>query len=194
MDISDVLPSATSPPPTVRIGRRSLVVLAGLPGAGKSTVLGKLRGGADISTLDSDQVRAVLHKVLPSRLPYRYYRPLVHLVHRSRIAWRCARTSGPVVAHEPATRATTRALLLTFAWLTGRQRVLVWLHVDPREALAGQRARGRLIRPGSFLRHVHRAERMHQQLRDGATPRGWHRVHLFTRNQVADGLRLDVVA
>lgn len=178
----------------MRVGRRSLVVLAGLPGAGKSTVLGKLRGGKDISTLDSDQVRARLRKVLPDSLPYRYYRPLVHLVHRSRIAWTCLRTPGPVVAHEPATRATTRVLLLMFGWLTGRQRVLVWLHADPREALAGQQARGRLIRSGSFQRHVLRADRMHQRLLGGAAPHGWHRVHLFTRNQVVDGVRLDVVA
>ncbi|MGW3469213.1 AAA family ATPase [Saccharopolyspora sp. NPDC000995] len=194
MDISDVLPPPASPPPTVRVSRRSLVVLAGLPGAGKSTVLRKLHGGNDISTLDSDQVRARLRKVLPVHLPYRYYRPLVHLVHRSRIAWKCLRTSGPVVAHEPATRATTRVLLLMFGWLTARQRVLVWLHADAREALAGQRARGRLIRSRSFQRHVLRADRMDHRLRGGAAPRGWSRVHLFTRNQVVDGLRLDVVA
>ncbi|MGP4017884.1 AAA family ATPase [Saccharopolyspora sp. 5N708] len=176
------------------IGRRSLVVLAGLPGAGKSTVLGKLHGSAGVSTLDSEQVRARLRKVLPARLPYRYYRPVVHLVHRTRIAWFCLRASGPVVAHEPATRATTRAMLLLFGWLTGRQRVLVWLHAEPREALAGQQARGRLIRPRSFLRHVRRAEEMHWKLRDGQPPYGWHRVHLFTRDQVEDGLQLDVVA
>ncbi|MCI2419224.1 ATP-binding protein [Saccharopolyspora sp. K220] len=178
----------------MRIGRRSLVVLAGLPGAGKSTMLRKLRGGTGVSTLDSEQVRTRLRKVLPTRLPYRYYRPVVHLVHRTRIAWFCLRTRGPVVAHEPATRATTRAMLLLFGWLTGRQRVLVWLHADPREALAGQQERGRLIRPTSFLRHVQRADRMHQKLRGGGTPYGWHRVHLFTRDQVEDGLRLDVVA
>lgn len=194
MDIPDVLPVAASPPPTVRIGRRSLVVLAGLPGAGKSTVLRKLRGTADVATLDSEQVRAKLRRVLPTRLPYRYYRPLVHLVHRTRIAWRCLRAPGPVVAHEPATRATTRVMLLLFGWLTGRQLVLVWLHADPREALAGQQARGRLIRRRSFLRHVQRADRMHRQLRGGRPPRGWRRVHLFTRDQVEDGLRLDVVA
>ncbi len=178
----------------VRVGRRSLVVLAGLPGAGKSTALGKLRGGSDISTLDSEQVRAQLRKVLPTRLPYRFYRPLVHLAHRARIAMCCLRAPGPVVAHEPATRGTTRAMLMLFGWLTGRQRVLVWLHADAREALAGQQARGRLIRPRSFLRHVQRAHRMHLRLLGGGQPRGWHQVHLLTRSQVEYGLRLDVVA
>ncbi|MER6993259.1 AAA family ATPase [Saccharopolyspora hirsuta] len=183
-----------NPPPTVRVGRRSLVVLAGLPGAGKSTALGKLRADASISALDSEQVRARLREVLPDRLPYRYYRPVVHLAHRTRIVWFCLTAPGPVVAHEPATRATTRALLVVFGWLSGRQRVLVWLHADPRDALAGQQQRGRLIRRTSFQRHVQRADRMHRRLRGGAVPRGWQRVHLLTRDDVAPGLRLDVRA
>ncbi|RKT85882.1 AAA domain-containing protein [Saccharopolyspora antimicrobica] len=181
-----------NPPPTVRVGRRSLVVLAGLPGAGKSTVLGKLRSDAGISALDSEQVRARLREVLPARLPYRYYRPVVHLAHRSRIAWYCLTTSGPVVAHEPATRATTRAMLVAFGWLSGRQRVLVWLHADPRDALAGQQQRGRLIRRTSFQRHVQRADRMYRRLRGGEVPRGWQQVRLLTRDEAAHGLRLDV--
>ncbi|GAA4619475.1 AAA family ATPase [Saccharopolyspora hordei] len=183
---------AAHPPPTVRVGRRSLVVLAGLPGAGKSTALGKIRADAGISTLDSEQVRACLRALLPARLPYRCYRPLVHLAHRTRIAWWCLTASGPVVAHEPATRATTRALLVAFGWVSGRRCVLVWLHADPRDALAGQHQRGRLIRSGSFRRHVQRAERMRLRLRGGATPRGWQQVHLLTRDEVASGIRLDV--
>ncbi|MGW1676753.1 AAA family ATPase [Saccharopolyspora sp. NPDC002376] len=178
----------------MRVGRRSLVVLAGLPGAGKSTVLGKISSDAGISTLDSEQVRARLREVLPSWLPYRYYRPVVHLAHRTRIAWFCLTAPGPVVAHEPATRATTRAVLLVFGWMSRRQRVLVWLHADPDDALAGQHQRGRLIRSTSFDRHVQRADRMHRRLSDGATPRGWQRAHLLTRDDVSSGLRLDVQA
>ncbi|MER7010178.1 AAA family ATPase [Saccharopolyspora sp. NPDC000359] len=185
---------AANPPPTVRVDRRSLVVLAGLPGAGKSTALAKLRSDAATSTLDSEQVRARLREVLPDRLDYRYYRPLVHLAHRTRIAWYCLTEPGPVVAHEPATRATTRALLVAFGWLSGRQLVLVWLHADPRDALAGQQQRGRLIRGTSFQRHVQRSDRMYRRLLDGVVPRGWQQVHLLTREDVAAGLRLAVRA
>lgn len=175
----------------MRVGRRSLVVLAGVPGAGKSTVLTKMRADADVVRLDSEQVRARL-RGRSSGVPYRYYRPLVHLLHRSRIAWACLTCPGPVVAHEPATRASTRLMLLVFARLSGRRTVLLWLHADADSALDGQRARGRLIRSGSFRRHVLRAERMHRRLLAGERLVGWRRVHLFTRSQVAGGLRLDV--
>lgn len=191
MDISDEYSACAGPPPTLRVDRRSLVVLAGLPGAGKSTVLGKLRAGEDAVALDSEQVRTVLRALLPASVPYRWYRPLVHAAHRARIAWNCLVAPGPVIAHEPSTRATTRAMLVAFAWCTGRQRVLVWLHVDPREALAGQHARGRLIRRRSFRRHVQRALRMHLALQAGKNPAGWREVHVFTRQDVLDGLRVE---
>ncbi|WP_433869762.1 AAA family ATPase [Saccharopolyspora sp. CA-218241] len=173
--------------------RRSLVVLAGLPGAGKSTALRKL--GGDVSrvvVLDSEQVRAVLRVRLPDSLEYRYYRPLVHLLHRARILWYCVAARDPVLAHEPATRASTRLMLLLFAALSGRRAVLLWLHADAGEALAGQRARGRLIRSRSFRRHIARAGRMHVRLVGGAVPAGWSAVAVLTRRQVSDGLRLEV--
>ena len=184
--------AATKPPPTVRVDRRALVVLAGLPGAGKTTLLTRIRSDVPVTILDSEQVRAALREMLPERLPYRWYRPLVHTAHRSRIAWKCLTTSGPVIAHEPSTRGTTRALLLVIGLLTARQRVLLWLHVDPATALAGQHARGRLIRSRSFRRHVHRAERFHRWLLSDRPPRGWHRVRVFTREDLAEGLRLEI--
>lgn len=151
-----------------------------------------MRVGAGTVVLDSEQVRAKLRSVLPASVPYRWYRPLVHALHRARIAWECAVAPGPVIAHEPSTRSTTRAMLVAFGWLTGRRRILVWLHVDPREALDGQHARGRLIRKRSFKKHVQRALRMHVSLRRGEKPAGWQEMHLFTRSDLEHGLRLDV--
>ncbi|MBE9374388.1 AAA family ATPase [Saccharopolyspora sp. HNM0983] len=174
----------------MRVGRRSLVVLAGMPGAGKSTVLARLRAPAGWPVLDSDQVRARLRHGPLGRLPYRWYRPLVHFAHRARILWCCAVSGAPVVAHEPATRRSTRALLALFGAATRRERVLVWLHAEPHEALAGQRARGRMIRERSFRRHVRRALRMHRRLLDGRPLRGWHRVHLLSRTQAGRGVRV----
>lgn len=190
MDISDESAASGGPIPTLRIPRRTLVVLAGLPGAGKSTVLHKLIAPPGTVVLDSEQVRARLKALLPAAVPYRWYRPVVHALHRTRIAWFCFRADGRVIAHEPSTRATTRLMMVLFALITGRRRALVWLHVGPEEALAGQHARGRLIRSRSFQLHVHRAYRVHRALLSGQAPRGWQDVRLFTRNDLAAGLRV----
>ena len=97
--------------PATDIAGRALVVLAGLPGAGKSTALSELSADVHVVRLDSEQVRSRLRVALPG-VPYPCYRPLVHALHRSRIALACAFARGPVVAHEPATRPGTRARLL----------------------------------------------------------------------------------
>lgn len=190
-DLSDAFEADAGALPAVGTTRRALVVLAGLPGAGKSTALAKVRTDSDVVRLDSEQVRARLRVALPG-VPYRYYRPLVHSLHRGRIALACVLARGPVIAHEPATRAGTRALLLLLARLSGRQPVLLWLHADAREALRGQRSRGRLIRSRSFQRHARRAERVHRELIAGNPPSGWSGVRLLTREEVAAGLRLEV--
>ncbi|MDR7300728.1 hypothetical protein JOF55_000909 [Haloactinomyces albus] len=98
--------------------------------------------------------------------------------------------SGPVIAHEPSTRPTTRAMLVVLGWITRRPRVLVWIHVGAFEALSGQRERGRMVGERSFVRHVGRAERLRRMLRAGRRPRGWYVVHVFTRAELVDGLRL----
>ncbi|MFR9731306.1 AAA family ATPase [Saccharopolyspora sp. MS10] len=190
VDISDESASAGGQIPSVRTPRRALLVVAGLPGAGKSTVLHKLTAPPGTVVLDSEQVRARLRALLPAAVPYRWYRPLVHAAHRARIAWACLRAEGRVIAHEPSTRGTTRLMLVLFAVLGGRRRVLVWLHVGPEEALAGQHARGRLIRGRSFQLHVHRANRFHRALLAGKAPRAWQDVRLFTREDVVAGLRV----
>lgn len=181
--------------------RRSLVVFAGIPGAGKSTVLHRLaahtggpaRGAPAAPTvLDSDDVREHLRAGLPGWIRCNWYRPAVHLLHGLRIIRWCALARGPVAAHEPATRASSRALLALCARLSGRERVLVWLRVDPGDALAGQRARGRLIGARSFARHVRRAVRIEGLLVTGIGLRGWPRVHAFSRDQIGSGIRIDV--
>ena len=92
----------------VAVRPRSLVVLAGLPGAGKSTLLAAAdTDGAPAVVLDSDQVRTALRGFFPEALPYRLYRPLVHLVHRLRIVWFAITANGLLLVHEPSTRPTT---------------------------------------------------------------------------------------
>ncbi len=180
-------------PLTIPVQPRSLVVLAGLPGAGKSTLLARLHvAGAPATVLDSDQVRTVLRAALPAWVPYRWYRPLVHLAHRARILGHALTAPGLLVVHEPSTRSTTRGALVAVGLLTGRSRHLLWLHASPAEALAGQRDRGRLIRPGAFLRHVRRARAVRERCLAGRPPRGWTGFRLLDRAATAAGVRLSV--
>ncbi|MCP2262416.1 AAA domain-containing protein [Streptoalloteichus tenebrarius] len=189
-------PAAQGPPLTLLVGRRDLLVVAGLPGAGKSTLLNRLRPGGrhDVHVLDSDQVRGALRAAFPDALPYAWYRPLVHLLHRLRIAAYALVGSGPLVVHEPATRASTRLGLALLGALTRRPRRLLWLDVDPWEAMAGQRERGRVIPARSFDRHVRRAVRLRRALRDGRPPLGWSVATVLTRGQAAGGLHLAVTS
>jgi len=174
----------------VAVRPRSLVVLAGLPGAGKSTLLALLESGdAPVVVLDSDQVRARMRAAFPARLPYRCYRPLVHLVHRLRVLFLALSGIGLLVVHEPSTRPTTRAWLVLIGVLTGRHRQFLWLDATPDEAMAGQVERGRLVRGTSFARHVRRAAWLRDRFADGWVPRGWHALTVLTRR---DRVRLSV--
>lgn len=181
----------------VKVGPRDLVLLAGLPGAGKSTLLAGLREtGALRSTVftvrDSDQVRKLFRAVLPSWLPYRLYRPLVHLMHQLRVVVAALCAPGPVLVHDPATRAGTRTALALLARLSGRPAVFVWLDVPACRALDGQIARGRRIPPRSFARHVSRAEVLRRSLLAGVPPWGWRRVLVLDRVSARGGLRVEV--
>lgn len=176
----------------IKVGPRDLVLLAGLPGAGKSTLLASLRDTPQVTVRDSDQVRGILRAFLPGWLSYRAYRPLVHLMHQLRVLVAALHAPGPVLVHDPATRSCTRLALASLAWVSGRPAVFLWLDVTPVEALNGQRARGRLIPPRSFARHVARADLLRQTLLAGAVPRGWQCVVLLDRAATCSGLSVAV--
>jgi predicted kinase len=176
-----------SEPTVIELDPRDLLVVAGLPGAGKTTLLRHAAGGLPV--LDSDQVRARLAEVFPAAVPYRWYRPLVHAGHRLRVVGRAVAGDGPLVVHEPSTRASTRALLALVGALAGRPVRLLFLDVTAEQALAGQRSRGRVIRPRSFERHVRRAAKWREELLAGRVPPGWHSVRVIDRAG-AEGTRL----
>lgn len=172
-------PSETTPL-ELRLAPDDLVVVAGLPGAGKSTLLRESRNLSSAVILDTDQVRAWFAGTLPPWVRYRWYRPLVHLAHRVRILACATRTTSAVIAHEPATRGSTRAMLVVVGLLTNRRRHLVWVSATPAEAVAGQRSRGRVLTDGSFARHARRARRVEPSLRAGRV-RGWHSIVVLRR-------------
>jgi cation:H+ antiporter len=61
------------------VSGRSLVLVAGLPGAGKTTLISTLRPRRSMRVTDSDQLRAAVLRRMPSRTDYRLVRPAVHV-------------------------------------------------------------------------------------------------------------------
>ena len=177
----------TPPPP--------FVVLGGVPGAGKTTVLQHaatvLPG---LRVLDSDQVRRRLRRYLGG-LPYALYRPLVHLLQYWRVAVHLLRPPlGPVVVHDPATRPWLRWLLAHAARAGGCRPVLLVIDVSQGDALAGQVRRGRVVQRWAFAHHWRLWVGLRQDVLDGALGgEGWAEARLTDRGRALDDLRACLV-
>jgi hypothetical protein len=154
----------------LRFPAGSVLLVAGIPGAGKSTLIGRLFGStpSDVLVLDSADVRAAFARRLGPALPYRLYRPLVHTAHYARIA---AWVLGPrrnLVVHECGTRDWVRRTVTALAALRLRPAHLLFLDTPPELALAGQRSRGRMIPTRPFRRHSRQSARLRRAI-DAAT-------------------------
>jgi hypothetical protein len=178
--------------PRVVTSRPPFVLLGGVPGAGKTTVLRRalaLRPGLRI--LDSHQQRVRLRRRIGA-LPYPLYRPLVHLLHHLALAVHLLRpASGPVVVHDPGTRAWLRWVLAHAARARGRRPVLLVIDVGQGDALAGQVRRGRQVRRRAFARHWRRWVRFRNDP-GAAVSEGWTEVRLTDRGRALGDL-LDAV-
>lgn len=140
-----------------------LVVVGGVPGAGKSTVIASVAQAPGVAALDPDHLRAPVARRWPA-LPYRAYRWAVHTVHTV-LAWAVVlvgprllrhwpgRAARVLLVHETATRHTRRRLLLRAAVRRGWRPTLLLVDATRDEAIAGQQARGRVVSPLSFDRH-----------------------------------------
>jgi predicted kinase len=149
-----------------------VVLVGGVPGAGKSTALALIaRDIPSAMVLDPDQIRELIRRLLPDRVPHRAYRPLVHAIHAVRVL--AALLSGPVrdrtlLVHDPATRPRRRWLFAWFARRCGWDPVLVFIEVSRAVAEQGQAQRGRVLDADSFRGHWSRWERLRSEL--GAAP------------------------
>jgi hypothetical protein len=157
---------------------RSVVLLAGIPGAGKTTLLrrlyaltgrehGPVRTDDGTVVLDSEHARNRWATWLRP-IPYRYWRPLVHLTHYRRLWTAVTRGSGPIVLHECGTRGWLFRGLVRHAARHGREVHVVLLDVPAAVAWESQRQRGRRVHHGRFARHARRWRRM---VADGAAGR-----------------------
>ncbi len=174
------------------------VLVGGVPGAGKTTLLAALGEElARVRVLDSETQRIRLRRLLPDRVPYRVYRPLVHALHLAATLLRLMLGPGldgrPLIVHDPATRAWRRDLLGRLAHRRGWRPVLVWVDVGREVALAGQQERGRVLSSGSFARHWHRWTTQRPALlaaAEGGLPmHPWEEVYVEDRRTAPDRLR-----
>ena len=162
-----------------------MLVVSGLPGSGKSTLINRAvaaagRGGGTVRRVDSQDVREQWERVLPSWLPYAVYRPLVRAVHYVRLG-RALRLSAGAVVHDCGSQAWVRRWAAHAAGRRDRALRMVLLDVPPEEALAGQAARGRGVSRRAFARHRRAIGRLVAEARDGRMPRGCASMLLLDR-------------
>ena len=128
---------------------RDVVVVAGLPGAGKTTLT-----AAEPRALDSDRVRAAWAPRL-RQLPYPLWRPLVHAWHWL-VLWRALGRPEGVVVVRPFTAGWMRRAVLRRARRRHPAVHLLVVAATPAQARAGQAARGRAVGARAMARHERR--------------------------------------
>ncbi|MEU9521189.1 AAA family ATPase [Streptomyces sp. NPDC048224] len=171
-------------PHALLFGPRDLVVITGLPGSGKSTLMRRtVRGGR----VDSQDTRDRWDHRMPRLLPYALYRPLVRLAHYAGLR-RALRSGEGVVVHDCGTQTWVRGWLARAARRRGGALHLLLLDVAPGEALAGQRERGRGVSRYAFLRHRTANSRLLRAVTEGALPAGCASAVVLDRD-AADALR-----
>ncbi|MGW0786696.1 AAA family ATPase [Streptomyces sp. NPDC002911] len=157
-----------------------VVVVSGLPGSGKSTLI---RRAVQEHAIDSQDTRDRWAAALPG-FPYALYRPLVRAAHYAGL-WRALRSGGSVVVHDCGTQAWVRRWLAREARRRGSALHLVLLDVTPRVARQGQRERGRGVSGYAFARHRRAVGRLLRDTEGGLLPPGCASAVLLDREAAA---------
>jgi predicted kinase len=149
----------------LRFSSEAVVVVAGIPGAGKTTLIRRAVDRSAARVIDTDDRR-------------RRSSWLLYGGHYLRIA---AAIAGrrPVVIHSRGTRTFARRAIAALARLRGRPAHLVLIDADRAAAEAGQRARGRRIAPDKMDRELARWRRL--ELRGEP----WQSVVVLDRSRAA---------
>ncbi|WP_399122482.1 AAA family ATPase [Streptomyces sp. N2A] len=162
-----------------------LVVVSGLPGSGKSTLMHRVvppldGGGAEVHRIDSQDVRERFERGRLRRLPYGLYRPLVRAAHYLALG-RALRSGRSVVVHDCGTLVWVRRWIARAAGRGGRGLHLVLLDVTPEVARAGQEARGRGVSGYAFARHRRAVSHLVGGAEADRLPRGFASAVLLDR-------------
>ncbi|GAA1372470.1 AAA family ATPase [Streptomyces beijiangensis] len=159
-----------------------LVVVSGLPGSGKSTLIRRTVRAA--RRIDSQDVRERWERRMPAFLAYGGYRPLVRAAHYGGL-WRALRSGRSVVVHDCGTQRWVQRWLARTARRRGRALHLLLLVVPPEVALAGQAERGREVSPYAFGRHRRAVERLLAETEAGGLPAGCGSAVVLDREEAA---------
>ncbi|WP_020139908.1 AAA family ATPase [Streptomyces sp. 351MFTsu5.1] len=182
--VRDLRERAGHSPHALLFGPRDLVVVTGLPGSGKSTLMKRAVPGTRV---DSQDTRDRWDRRLSRFLPYAVYRPLVRLAHYAGLR-RALRSGAGVVVHDCGTQTWVRGWLAREARRRGGTLHLLLLDVTTDTALEGQRERGRGVSRYAFLRHRGAAARLIRSVERGDLPPGCGSAILLDRD-AADVLR-----
>ncbi|MER5768326.1 AAA family ATPase [Streptomyces sp. NPDC001985] len=155
-----------------------VVVVSGLPGSGKSTLIRRAARGRGI---DSQDARDRWDARAPGFLPYAVYRPLVRIAHYAGLR-RALRSGESVVVHDCGTQAWVRRWLARRARSRGTALHLVLLDVPPQVARQGQRERGRGVSGYAFARHRRGVGRLIADAEAGRLPAGCASAVLLDRD------------
>ena len=164
---------------TLTFDGNAVVVVAGVPGAGKTTLIRRTVDRGAVAVVDTDDLRDA-----SGRGPR-----LAGLRHYARIAAALGRPR-PVLVHSRGTHGVLRRLVVRLAALHGRPAHLILLHADRGAAEAGQHERGRTVPAGEMDRQVARWRALLGG-REGLEREGWASIVLLERSEAARIAALD---
>ncbi|MEO3767469.1 AAA family ATPase [Streptomyces sp. B8F3] len=171
----------------LRYPEGDIVVISGLPGSGKSTLMRRTQPPAAVLLIDSQYVRERWARKLGARLPYALYRPLVRIDHYARLRL-AVRAGGSLVVHDCGTLPWVRWWLTRQARRYGRGVHVVVLDVPADVARERQARRGRAVSRYAFARHRWAHRRLLDWASGGQPAEGCDSV-LVLDGQAAGALR-----